>query len=293
MPHFLENDLVKVQIDLPLESYQQPRFDWSGKISRMWYRGVPVIGREHLEEERIELGGQGLCHEFGIEEALGFEEAEIGEWFHKIGVGALKKTDDAYRFYDAFEVQAADFSVETADDSFRSVAIGPPIRGYAYRLEKEISLTENGLLIDYRLENTGERLIQTQEYNHNFVAIADALMGPDYRLKFGFPIRQAEIGEIVNPESALFLGADHVGFRQTPPGQFFFGWVGGKQPVAASWSLEHAPSRLGIREIGNFPAVKVNLWGDRHVISPELFAEVVVQPGESQRWQRKYEVYAM
>ena len=35
--------------------------------------------------------GKGFTTEFGIDNALGFYEAKKGEWFHKIGVGVLKK----------------------------------------------------------------------------------------------------------------------------------------------------------------------------------------------------------
>jgi hypothetical protein len=35
--------------------------------------------------------GKGFYNEFGMDTALGFEEAAIGGWFHKIGVGLLKK----------------------------------------------------------------------------------------------------------------------------------------------------------------------------------------------------------
>ena len=34
---------------------------------------------------------KGFNNKFGVDSALGLVEAKIGEWFHKIGVGLLKK----------------------------------------------------------------------------------------------------------------------------------------------------------------------------------------------------------
>ncbi len=35
---------------------------------------------------------------------------------------------------------------------------------------------------------------------------------------------------------------------------------------------------------------KVNLWGNKHVISPELFINLNIMPGESFKWNRTYSV---
>ena len=32
-----------------------------------------------------------FINEFGIDTALGFDETDIGGWFHKIGIGFIKK----------------------------------------------------------------------------------------------------------------------------------------------------------------------------------------------------------
>lgn len=47
---------------------------------------------------------KGLYNEFGIENALGFEETEIGDWFHKIGVGLLKKDSNTYSLNNEYEI---------------------------------------------------------------------------------------------------------------------------------------------------------------------------------------------
>lgn len=38
------------------------------------------------------------------------------------------------------------------------------------------------MIIDYSLENNGEKRIETKEYCHNFISINNAKIGPEYNL---------------------------------------------------------------------------------------------------------------
>ena len=96
MPVFLKNKFIEVTIDLPEDNYQFSRFDWSGKIVDFKYRGIPITTTEKPFQKDNDPFGKGLYNEFGIQDALGFHEAPIGGWFHKIGVGLLKKDSEQY-----------------------------------------------------------------------------------------------------------------------------------------------------------------------------------------------------
>ena len=67
--------------------------------------------------------------------------------------------------------------------------------------------------------------------------------------------------------------------------------VSSSENVNAAWELTNLKSNIGIRETGNFQTNKVNLWGWKHVISPELFYNIFIQPGKSTEWSRTYNVY--
>jgi hypothetical protein len=67
--------------------------------------------------------------------------------------------------------------------------------------------------------------------------------------------------------------------------------MNGDVPVEARWELINERCRTGIRETGNFRAGKVNLWGARHVISPELFIKIAVPAGQSMDWTRTYRMF--
>ena len=72
---------------------------------------------------------------------------------------------------------------------------------------------------------------------------------------------------------------------------FFFSFLSGDNEVNASWELVNEKCKIGISEIANFKTRKVNLWGWKHVISPELFISIVLQPGELKSWSRVYNIF--
>ncbi len=79
-------------------------------------------------------------------------------------------------------------------------------------------------------------------------------------------------------------------FRGTPTEQFFFSHLSGGERVRAEWELVHHKSRIRVHETGNFETEKINLWGWRHVMSPEIFFELEIDPGEIANWSRTYKI---
>ncbi len=291
MPQHLKNKNLEIQIDLPKENYNFSRFDWSGKIAGVKFKNVPLTITERTDIVDDTVFGKGLYNEFGIDAALGFKEAAIGDWFHKIGVGLLQKEDAEYVFTKKYEIKPAQFKITAVPNSMVIRCTSATVNGYAYVLNKEIVLKESGFTINYTLENTGEKDIRTTEYVHNFISINKALMGKDYELKFPFRLRPEKFGETVNLEQQVLLGPNEIGFKGTPNEQFFFSNLSGGEQVDAAWELLNLKHKIGISETGSFKTSKVNLWGWKHVISPELFIPIFIKPGGSTKWSRTYKVY--
>jgi len=77
------------------------------------------------------------------------------------------------------------------------------------------------------------------------------------------------------------------------PSQAFYARVEEvEQPKGAAWELVHQPSGVGVREWSDFQVSAIALWGLGHVVSPEVFIQIAVQPGETQCWSRRYEFFA-
>ena len=100
-----------------------------------------------------------------------------------------------------------------------------------------------------------------------------------------------DFDEVVNTENKILIESRNVGFNSTPEDPFFFSNVSGDQKVPAEWSLMHEVSRVQISEKGDFTTDKINLWGWKHVICPELFFEIFLKAGETVEWSRSYEVF--
>ena len=291
MTHIIKNNTLEVAIDTPLENYKGSRFDWSGKISSIKFENLPLTTVENTESKNINFLGKGLYNEFGITSPVGFEETPVGGWFHKIGVGLLKKQYKEYLFHRNHLIKPADFDITYKNQKIKIICKSELINGYCYVLKKEITISENSFTIDYLLQNTGEKKIVTDEYVHNFMAINNALIGEDYTLKFPFPINPSLFDETVNSENKVEIGLDNITFNKTPEKQFFFSNLTGGKELQAEWMLTNLKTGVGIKEVGNFKTNKINLWGWGHVISPELFFKISVDPKKTIEWSRKFEVF--
>lgn len=291
MAHRLQNNNLEVYIDLPLENYNFSRFDWTGKIVAVNFKNIQLSSVESTDCENEDFFGKGFYNEFGIDTALGFDETKIGGWFHKIGVGLLKKDDDHYLFNKEYEIKPADFEVVCRPNKVLIICKAKLVNGYSYLLKKEIELQESGFIVKYDLQNTGVKDIVTNEYTHNFTAINNDLIGSSYRLKFPFQLKPQLFGETVNPDQKVDVEQNGIRFNGSPNAQFFFSNLSGNEYVDAEWELVNTKSKIGIKETGNFKTNTINLWGWEHVISPELFFNVFVRPGQSTQWSRTYRVY--
>ncbi|TXE15691.1 hypothetical protein ES692_15535 [Psychroserpens burtonensis] len=291
MPHILKNKNLEIHIDGPLENYKGSRFDWTGKIVSVKFQNMQLAGLESPTNDNEHYLGKGFYNEFGIDDALGFEETPIGGWFHKIGVGLLKKEDNKYHISKTYAVKPAEFKITSEANTLLIQCTSEIINGFGYILKKDIELKDAGFTIRYRLENTGEKDIITDEYVHNFTAFNKEGTGSNYTLKFPFQLQPALFEETVNPEGKVAIGQNDITFKSALKQEFFFSNLSGDDSVDAQWELEDLDCKIGISETGNFKTNKVNVWGAPHVLCPELFFKIALKFGEATEWSRQYKVY--
>ena len=287
--YVLKNENLEIRIDPPLDNYHFSRFDWTGKIIDVTYKGIKVSGIEQIDKNDDKVG-KGFYNEFGIDAPIAYDDTKEGDWFHKIGIGILQKDNEPYSFSKKYPIKPAKFSVTQGKNKIIINCESQLVNDYSYYLTKEIELFESGFKIKYQLQNTGKKAIETNEYTHNFLTINNELIGKNYTLKFPFEITTG-LGEIVNPENKVQVGFNEITFDNMPTEQFFYSNLSGGESVDASWELINTKSNIGIRENGSFKTSKVNLWGWQHVISPELFYDVNVQAGQTVEWSRTYSFF--
>lgn len=291
MAHILKNNHLELHIDAPTENYSCTRFDWTGKISQLKFQNIPLTTIENTDLINTACFGKGFYNEFGIDTPLGFHETAIGGWFHKIGIGLLKKENEQYLFHKKYAVKPAKFSVSTEANAVIIHCTSEALNGYSYKLTKEIKLYSSSFTIKYTLHNTGEKEIVTDEYVHNFMATDNALKGKEYALEFPFKLEPPLFDETVNTEQKVTIGSNRITFKETPKEQFFFSNLSGGKLENAAWTLLNSNTKIGIQETGNFQTNKMNVWGWGHVISPELFFKINIKAGKALEWTRTFEVF--
>lgn len=291
MPYILKNNNLEIEIDYPNENYNFSRFDWTGKITKVKFQDLPVSTFETTNCENEHIYGKGFYNEFGIDTALGFEDTDVGGWFHKIGVGLLRKDDNEYQFSKKYNIKPAKF--EITNDSNKTIMLcnSESVNGYSYFLKKEIEIHENSFSIKYFLKNTGQKDIITDEYTHNFIALNNDMIGTNYILKFPFDLKTKLFNETVNTEQKVNICKNEFSFNDSPNDPFFFSNLSGNENVDSKWELLNIQNNIGISEIGDFKTNKINLWGWKHVISPELFFNIFLKRNQSTEWTRTYNVY--
>jgi hypothetical protein len=106
----ITNGLVKATIYLPdpkLGYYQATRFDWSGQIPHLEYKGHTYFGEWTGRPWNPKLHDtiMGPVEEFSEFDAPGYAAAPVGGTFLKIGVGILRKPQEPkYNHFGVYEI---------------------------------------------------------------------------------------------------------------------------------------------------------------------------------------------
>ncbi len=290
MTYILKNNHLKVEIAEPMELYRASRFDHAGNILQV------TLGGKHTfcsSEKKVlsPIYGFGLMNEFDIDGPFGFNEAKAGEYFHKIGVGVLLKEEDLpYDFFRHYPQEPLNYSVLLKDsDQIQFSAKSKTIREMAYEYTKKISVSGNQLVIEYKLLNTGTVFFETTEYCHNFMAVNRRGIDAAYELKLKGSIQPDKFKESENL-NILDIRQNEISWKSIPEGDFFVSGLINNE-VCTGWSIGHDLEKVGVSESVDFKCYQMNLWGNAHVVSPELFHKIKLQPNQKHIWHRSYTFY--
>ncbi len=312
----IANGHIRVKIYLPDARngfYRGTRFDWSGVIASLEYKGHTYYGpwftrtdpkvRDFIYDGPDIVAGPcsaitGPVEEFATRRAaLGFAEAKAGGTFIKIGVGVLSKPDDEsyspFRLYEI--VDSGKWSIHKASDSVRFThEISDRSSGYGYAYTKTVRVEKNkpDLVLEHSLKNTGRRPIVSSVYDHNFLVLDRQSTGPDFVITLPFEITTARppekgIAEIRGKQILYrkrLENEDRVAF----PIQGF-----GSSPKDYDIRIENSKAGAGVRIRADRPMSSLALWSIRTVLSVEPFIDMVIEPGGEFTWKYTYSYYTL
>jgi hypothetical protein len=269
--------------------YRATRFDWSGVIGALEWNGHSYFGQWYQRHDpTIHDAITGPVEEF---EGLGYGEAKSGESFVRIGVGEVRKPDEpSYRQFATYEiVNPGKWTITRGADWIEFVHELKGGAGYGYVYRKRVRLDADKLILEHHLKNIGSKPINTTVYDHDFFMLDGQPTGPDIVVRFPFEPKAA------SPLKGLaeIRGKDFVYLQELQAGQSLQTQLTGFGATAKDYDfrVENRKTGAGVRQTGDRPMSKINLWSPRTTVCPEAFIEVRVAPGRESSWRIAYEFY--
>jgi len=227
-----------------------------------------------------------LCIPDGPVEHLpsGYNEAQVGEGFTKIGVGVLRKQTRQYSLFQNCEViEPATTSVSWTSGGARFVQKCGGVNGYAYELEAELSVGTNSVSVCWSLRNTGEKPLTTRNYVHNFFRFEDQNVGPGYALSFPYDFTASGLlkEQAQDGRSILFNALIPL-------------WINAVVPYPADFDgpntceLKSTLSGMSVVCTTSLPGLRTDIHARPTYIAPDPFIEIALAPGEGRSWVRTY-----
>ncbi len=296
----ISNGMVEAKLyppDTERGYYRGTRFDWSGVIHSLRYKGHEYFGQWFERyDPKLHDAIMGPVEEFLTHDAgLGYAEAKTGGTFVRIGVGVVKKPEEAaYQRFETYEIvdpgkrtlrQGKDwieFAHELSSDT-----------GYGYVYTKTIRLAPDKavMTLEHSLRNTGKKVIETAVYDHNFFVIDGQPTGPESVVKLPFAAHATQdlkgLADVRSKEL--------VYNRELEKGQSVFTELEGFGPTAGDYDirLENRKAGAGVRIIGDKPIAKLVFWSIRTTFCPEPYIEMSIDPGKESTWKITYEFYTL
>ena len=292
----ISNGIVKAKLYLPNAEtgyYQGTRFDWSGVIPELEYEGHAYFGQWFTKyDPKIHDAICGPVEEFS---QIGFEQANPGDEFLRIGVGGLKKPDnEEFDRFGLYEISnPGKWSVKKSSKEVSFTHKIKDVAGYSYVYTKTVRLTEGKpeLILEHTLKNTGKHTINTDVYNHNFFTIDNQLTGPDVHIKFPFQITS----KWNRRDSLAIFDGNNISYTRvfTPRESVFMDNLQGHSNSVQDFDfkIENSKTGAGVRITGDKPISKIVFWASLKTSCPEPYVDINIQPGEEFKWNIVYEFY--
>ncbi len=319
----ISNGQIQATVFLPDAKkgfYRATRFDWSGVISNLRYKGhvfyLPWFYK--IDYDATERGKPN--YDFGYDDggvvsapftamvgpgeefntnrmALGFEEAKPGGTFVKIGVGVLRKADDSrYDHSKTYEiVDGGKWTVKKAKNSITfTQRLSDPSSGYAYVYTKTVRLMPGQpvMVLEHSLRNTGKKAIESTVYDHNFFTLDNTPPGPGLVVKFPFKL---ESGRPPDPQFAEIRGNELAYIKTLTGKDRVTSMLTGFGPAAGDYDFREEQEKVGagVRVQGDQPITNLPLWSIRTVMALEPYITMNIEPGSEYKWNLTYTYYTM
>jgi hypothetical protein len=275
--------------------YRGMRFDWSGAVSSLTWKGHEYFGQWFERyDPTLHDAIMGPVDEFLTSDASspGYAEAAAGGTFVRIGVGVLRRPagETSLQRFGKYEiVDGGTWTTTPGKDRITFTHVLDDGAGYAYRYRKTLRLDGASLIIEHELTNTGKKRLATEVYNHNFFTLDRKTTGPDIVVRLPFTPKASR------PLNAMaeIAGREIKIARPFGPKESVFSEIEGFGTTAADngFEMEQKATGAGVRVRGDRPLTKLYFWSSYKTVCPEPYVDVSVDAGKSSVWRITYEFY--
>lgn len=294
----IANQYVTMKLYLPDSAngyYRGTRFDWSGVVYSLEYQGHQYFGEWNSgTDSRVHQHITGPVESFGGK-GTGYEESAVGEGFLRMGVGLLEKEEDApYKWNHTYKIiDHGEWIINQGSDWIEFKHEVTSKTGWAYRYIKRIALTKDkpGFVISHRLENTGVKKIETNQFNHNFFVIDGTTTGPDYTVEFPFQIISAEGDD--KSKKLVKISNNKLHFNKYFKDEAaWLNFSGFNHKVSNhQFKIVNHKTGVGVELKVDKPLCRMVFWANQKTLCPENFVCINIAPGESETWDAEYSLF--
>ncbi|HEY4289780.1 MAG TPA: hypothetical protein VGN00_21915 [Puia sp.] len=274
----INNGVIHARLYLPDTSvgyYRATRFDWSGVMPVLEYKGRQYITQWFPKYDP-------KIHDAILGPVESFSPVDFAGDFVQIGVGQLVRPDTAA--YNAFKYYAIkDAGIWKVRTSRNAVEFRQTLAGfYIYTKKVELVKGKPELVLRHTLKNTGSKALETNVYDHNFFRMDSGSTGPGSVLKYTFAPTADEVrGPAVIQGDSIVLQRPLTGHESV------YGILQG----GSVYDIRVENKETGIHIRCDQPLSKNVYWGSATILCPEPYIHIKVEPGQSISWTIYYEFY--
>lgn len=300
-PHaVISNGQINAVVYLPDANngyYRATRFDWSGSVACLAYKGHTYWGVWFPKyDPQINDSITGPVEEFRADDRLStpfYNEAKPGGEFIKVGVGVLRKPDDKpYDYHALFPiVDGGKRTVHVTKDSVTTQQVLNSKLGMSYVYTKTLRLDKSApiLSLEHSLKNTGTQTIDLMAYDHGFYMLDNQPTGPAISVRFPFEGKPS-----VPEQNDAHINGNQLTFgRELKTGEIVqFDILGSSNKVSDyDLHIENSQTGAGVEQTSDSPLAALHLWSIRTTVCPEAYIHIHVEPGQTQHWTIHYRFY--
>ena len=290
----ITNGLIHAHLYLPdIENgyYRGSRFDWSGVISDLEYKGHKFYGQWFPKyAPTIHDAIMGPVEDFL---PVGFDDAKPGESFLKIGIGMLTRPDTSrYSIVPPYKIiNHGMWNIKSSPDKIEFFqTLNDSLYSYQYKKTVELAKGKPELILSHTLKNTGKKVIETIVYDHNFLMLDKQNTGAGFTVTFPFNLT----GEGGNNQLAI-IKDNQVIFQKelAKNGPAYYTILSGYSGNAKDYDItvENKNTGTGVRITSDQPLAKLAFWSIGTTVCPEPFIKINIKPGEEFSWKIFYNYY--